>query len=126
VDGCEVCSSGEVLVGVFDECHGAALGGTADEPGAAVRARPGGLEAALRHAAANGFAHVLSAGVDHATFLGQVETSMANGASGVIAGRSLWKDCISLDRAVTRARLEQVAVPRLREIYLDEMRKAAV
>lgn len=59
---------------------------------------------------------VLSAGVDHATFLGQVETAMANGASGVIAGRSLWKDCISLDRAVTKARLEQVAVPRLHQI----------
>jgi tagatose-1,6-bisphosphate aldolase len=59
---------------------------------------------------------VLSAGVDHATFLGQVETSMANGASGVIAGRSLWKDCISLDRAVTKERLETIAVPRLREI----------
>jgi tagatose 1,6-diphosphate aldolase len=59
---------------------------------------------------------VLSAGVDHATFLGQVEISMANGASGVIAGRSLWKDCISLDRGVTKERLETVAVPRLREI----------
>ncbi|MDQ0394281.1 tagatose-bisphosphate aldolase [Labrys monachus] len=59
---------------------------------------------------------VLSAGVDHATFLGQVETAMANGASGVIAGRSLWKDCISLDRSVTRERLTGVAVPRLREI----------
>jgi tagatose 1,6-diphosphate aldolase len=59
---------------------------------------------------------VLSAGVDHATFLGQVETAMANGASGVIAGRSLWKDCISLDRAVTRDRLTNVAVPRLREL----------
>lgn len=59
---------------------------------------------------------VLSAGVDHRTFLGQVETAMASGASGVIAGRSLWKDCISLDRAVTRERLETVAVPRLREI----------
>jgi tagatose-1,6-bisphosphate aldolase len=59
---------------------------------------------------------VLSAGVDHATFLGQVETAMANGASGVIAGRSLWKDCISLDRAVTQQRLETIAVPRLREI----------
>ncbi len=42
---------------------------------------------------------VLSAGVDHETFVGQVETAMANGASGVIAGRALWKDCISLDRA---------------------------
>jgi tagatose-1,6-bisphosphate aldolase len=59
---------------------------------------------------------VLSAGVDHTTFLGQVETSMANGASGVIAGRSLWKDCISLDRSVTKQRLETIAVPRLREI----------
>lgn len=59
---------------------------------------------------------VLSAGVDHATFMGQVEISMANGASGVIAGRSLWKDCISLDRAVTKHRLETIAVPRLREI----------
>jgi tagatose 1,6-diphosphate aldolase len=59
---------------------------------------------------------VLSAGVDHATFLGQVEVAMANGASGVIAGRSLWKDCISLDRAVTKARLTDIAVPRLREI----------
>ena len=59
---------------------------------------------------------VLSAGVDHATFLGQVEVAMANGASGVIAGRSLWKDCISLDREVTRQRLTDIAVPRLREI----------
>jgi tagatose-1,6-bisphosphate aldolase len=59
---------------------------------------------------------VLSAGVDHATFLGQVATSMENGASGVIAGRSLWKDCISLDRAVTKQRLTDIAVPRLREL----------
>ncbi|MEF0942219.1 tagatose-bisphosphate aldolase [Rhizobium sp. BR 362] len=59
---------------------------------------------------------VLSAGVDHSTFLQQVEDAMRNGASGVIAGRSLWKDCISLDRSITRDRLETVAVPRLREI----------
>ena len=59
---------------------------------------------------------VLSAGVDHETFIGQVETAMRNGASGVIAGRSLWKDCISLDRGVTRDRLERLAVPRLRQI----------
>ena len=59
---------------------------------------------------------VLSAGVDHATFLKQVEIAMANGASGVIAGRSLWKDCISLDRVVTEDRLTRIAVPRLREL----------
>ena len=59
---------------------------------------------------------VLSAGVDHATFLTQIETAMENGASGVIAGRALWKDCIALDRAVTRDRLAALALPRLREI----------
>ncbi|RUT31363.1 tagatose-bisphosphate aldolase [Arsenicitalea aurantiaca] len=59
---------------------------------------------------------VLSAGVDHETFLGQVEIAMAAGASGVIAGRSLWKDCISLDRAVSRTKLSEIAVGRLREI----------
>jgi tagatose-1,6-bisphosphate aldolase len=59
---------------------------------------------------------VLSAGVDHTTFLGQVESAMHNGASGVIAGRALWKDCISLDRKETANRLTTIAVPRLREI----------
>ena len=59
---------------------------------------------------------VLSAGVDHSTFLGQVADAMSNGASGVIAGRALWKDCISLDHRVTREKLETLAIPRLREI----------
>jgi tagatose 1,6-diphosphate aldolase len=59
---------------------------------------------------------VLSAGVDHATFLGQIEIAMRNGASGVIGGRALWKDCISLDRAVQRERLRTIATPRLMEI----------
>jgi tagatose 1,6-diphosphate aldolase len=59
---------------------------------------------------------VLSAGVNHETFIRQVEIAMANGASGIIAGRSLWKDCISLDSAVTAERLTKVAVPRLLEL----------
>jgi tagatose-1,6-bisphosphate aldolase len=59
---------------------------------------------------------VLSAGVDHTTFIGQVEIAMAAGASGVIAGRSLWKDCVSLDRKTQRELLETKALPRLREI----------
>lgn len=59
---------------------------------------------------------VLSAGVDHETFVGQVATAMENGASGVIAGRALWKDCISLDRSVTADKLETVASARLSEI----------
>jgi tagatose-1,6-bisphosphate aldolase len=72
---------------------------------------------------------VLSAGVDHATFLGQVEAAMTNGAQGVIAGRSLWKDCISLDRQVSRERLSTIAVSRLRDlqaIVARHMRKADV
>ncbi len=60
---------------------------------------------------------ILSAGVDHKTFLEQVRIAVSNGASGVIAGRALWKDCISLDSAVTRDRLTNLAVPRLKEIY---------
>ena len=59
---------------------------------------------------------VLSAGVDHAAFIGQVEIAMANGASGVIAGRSLWKDCVSLDREKQKELLTSRALPRLREI----------
>jgi tagatose-1,6-bisphosphate aldolase len=59
---------------------------------------------------------VLSAGVDHDTFLGQVEIAMANGAAGVIAGRALWKDCVFLDRALTREALVTRAVPRLKQI----------
>ena len=59
---------------------------------------------------------VLSAGVDHDTFLVQVETAMRAGASGVIAGRSLWKDCISLDPEVRREKLRTIATPRLRMI----------
>ena len=39
---------------------------------------------------------VLSAGVDHATFIKQVETAVANGARGAMAGRSLWKDSLAV------------------------------
>lgn len=59
---------------------------------------------------------VLSAGVNHETFIEQVRIAMMNGASGIIAGRSLWKDCISLDPEVTAERLTTIAVPRLREL----------
>ena len=59
---------------------------------------------------------VLSAGVDHETFLGQIEIAMANGASGVIAGRALWKDCLSMDRKTQADLLTNKALPRLRQI----------
>jgi tagatose 1,6-diphosphate aldolase len=59
---------------------------------------------------------VLSAGVDHKAFLGQLEVAMSHGCAGAIAGRSLWKDAISLDPDVRRDRLVNLAAPRLREI----------
>jgi len=42
---------------------------------------------------------VLSAGVDHDTFVGQLRAARAGGASGFIAGRSIWKDAVGLPAA---------------------------
>jgi sulfofructosephosphate aldolase len=61
---------------------------------------------------------VLSAGVDHETFVGQVATAMANGASGAMAGRALWKDALSADRTRRAALLTERALPRLRELQV--------
>lgn len=59
---------------------------------------------------------VLSAGVDHETFIGQVRTAVANGAAGAMAGRSLWKDSLSADAALREELLTGRALPRLREL----------
>ena len=59
---------------------------------------------------------VLSAGVDHATFVENLRTSLKGGAAGAIAGRSLWKDCLRADRTATATTLREVGVPRLREL----------
>lgn len=59
---------------------------------------------------------VLSAGVDHETFITQVATAVAHGAAGAMAGRSLWKDCLSIDPAQREELLTMQALPRLREL----------
>jgi len=59
---------------------------------------------------------VLSAGVDHETFLGQVGTAMANGAGGAMAGRSLWKDSLSVSADLRKDYLTKRALPRLHEL----------
>jgi len=59
---------------------------------------------------------VLSAGVDHETFIENLRISLEGGASGAIAGRSLWKDCLRADREATAQALRGQAVPRLREL----------
>jgi tagatose 1,6-diphosphate aldolase len=59
---------------------------------------------------------VLSAGVDHETFIRQVEIAVTNGARGAMAGRSLWKDSLAVSAEVRRDLLTSRALPRLREL----------
>jgi tagatose 1,6-diphosphate aldolase len=59
---------------------------------------------------------VLSAGVDHDTFIKQVSIAMANGASGAMAGRSLWKDSLSVSHDLRREYLTSRALPRLHQL----------
>ncbi|MDF2469155.1 MAG: gluconate kinase [Rhodococcus erythropolis] len=59
---------------------------------------------------------VLSAGVDHETFIEQVRTAVANGASGAMAGRSLWKDCMAVSAQTREEHLTNRALPRLNEL----------
>jgi len=59
---------------------------------------------------------VLSAGVDHETFIEQVRTAVANGASGAMAGRSLWKDSLAVSADTRQDLLTTRALPRLREL----------
>ena len=59
---------------------------------------------------------LLSAGVDHATFTGQLRAARAGGASGFIAGRSIWKDAVGLPAAERDAFLGGEARRRLEEL----------
>lgn len=69
----------------------------------------------LTHALAVPWA-VLSAGVDHETFCGILQDALAGGASGFIAGRSLWKEAVLLEPAERRAFLEGEGRRRLAEL----------
>jgi sulfofructosephosphate aldolase len=79
---------------------------------------PGSAEAsaAVTEAAAGVPWAVLSAGVDHETFIKQVEIAVANGASGAMAGRSLWKDSLAVSPQTRESLLTTRALPRLREL----------
>jgi len=59
---------------------------------------------------------LLSAGVDHDTFVGQLRTALAGGAAGFIAGRSIWKESVGMDVAARRAFLGGEAARRLAEL----------
>jgi sulfofructosephosphate aldolase len=59
---------------------------------------------------------VLSAGVDHEAFCGQLRASMDGGADGFIAGRSLWKEAVGRPAPERRAFLEGVGRRRLEDL----------
>ena len=65
---------------------------------------------------------LLSAGVTHDAFLLQVGNAIDGGASGIMAGRALWGDCLVADDQLMRTRLSSLAVPRL-SILECEMKK---
>ncbi len=59
---------------------------------------------------------LLSAGVDHDTFMGQLRIALDAGASGFIAGRSIWKEAALLPRDEARAFLRGPSLKRLEQL----------
>jgi sulfofructosephosphate aldolase len=59
---------------------------------------------------------LLSAGVDHDTFVAQLRGALAAGAAGFIAGRSIWKESITMDADGRRSFLDGEARRRLTEL----------
>jgi sulfofructosephosphate aldolase len=59
---------------------------------------------------------VLSAGVDHEAFCGQLRDAMDGGADGFIAGRSLWKEAVGRPAPERRRFLDGVARRRFEEL----------
>jgi tagatose 1,6-diphosphate aldolase len=59
---------------------------------------------------------VLSAAVNHETFCRQVELSCKGGASGFLAGRSIWKEALSLQGNARKEFLAGEATRRLNEL----------
>jgi tagatose-1,6-bisphosphate aldolase len=59
---------------------------------------------------------LLSGGVDESTFHAQVEVACSAGASGVLAGRSVWAEAATLTGGAREAFLETTARERLRRL----------
>ncbi len=79
---------------------------------------PGSAEAcrAVNEAARGVPWTVLSAGVDHETFVDQVAVAVAHGAAGAMAGRALWKDSLAMTAEDRRTLLTERALPRLQAL----------
>jgi tagatose-1,6-bisphosphate aldolase len=59
---------------------------------------------------------LLSAGVSYDIFLKQVRTACEAGASGVMAGRAVWKEAVTLDRLARNTFLQSVARERMQRL----------
>jgi tagatose-1,6-bisphosphate aldolase len=59
---------------------------------------------------------LLSAGVSYEVFLKQVRVACEAGASGVMAGRAVWSEAVTLDRSVREAFLQNVGYGRMRRL----------
>jgi tagatose-1,6-bisphosphate aldolase len=56
---------------------------------------------------------LLSAGVSYEVFLKQVRVACETGASGVMAGRAVWSEAVTLDRPLRNAFLQDVGYERM-------------
>jgi tagatose-1,6-bisphosphate aldolase len=76
---------------------------------------PGGAEGCRRVSDALGEVPwaLLSAGVGYEDFVERCRIALDNGASGIIAGRAIWKEAVDLEGEERRAFLREVSVPRL-------------
>jgi tagatose 1,6-diphosphate aldolase len=59
---------------------------------------------------------LLSAGISYDIFLKQVRTACEAGASGVMAGRAVWREAVTLDRLVRNTFLQSVARERMQRL----------
>ena len=59
---------------------------------------------------------LLSAGVDYETFLRQVKVACQNGASGILCGRAVWKETMTMPASERREFLRSVSVPRFERL----------
>jgi len=60
---------------------------------------------------------LLSAGVEGSLFLQQTAVACAAGASGILAGRSVWKEALTMERAERTPFLQTTSKDRLQELY---------
>lgn len=67
---------------------------------------------------------LLTAGVDWEAFRRQAKIAMRGGASGFLAGRAIWKECVAMPPAEREAFVRDIAVARFKELVAIAERDA--